>query len=49
MRLSIVHLVVQAGWTVILVRRKLIFLGDLDNIQFQPILQDITDDTVVPC
>ena len=36
------------GWTVIPLRRKLLFMGDLDNIQFLPILQDIADDTVVP-
>ena len=36
------------GWTFIPVRRKLLFLGDLDGTQFQPILRDITDDTVVP-
>ena len=36
------------GWTVTPVRRKLFFMGDLDDIQFQPILQDIADDTVVP-
>ena len=36
------------GWTVRLVGRKLLFMGDLDDIQFQPILQDIPDDTVVP-
>ena len=35
------------GWTVILLRRKLLFMGDLDDIQFLPILQDIADDTVV--
>ena len=26
------------GWSVIPVRHKLIFMGDLDDIQFQPIL-----------
>ena len=26
------------GWTVIPVRRKLLFMGNLDHIQFQPIL-----------
>ena len=36
------------GWTVIPVRRKLLFMGDLDDIQFQSILQDIAYDTVVP-
>ena len=36
------------GWTVIPVRRKLFFMGDLDDIQFQSILQDIAYDTVVP-
>ena len=36
------------GWTVSSVRRKLLFMGDLDDTQFQPILQDIADDTVVP-
>ena len=36
------------GRTVIPVRHKLPFMGDLDYIQFQPILQDIADDTVVP-
>ena len=36
------------GWTVIPVRRKLLSMGDLDDIQFQPNLQDIADDTVVP-
>ena len=35
-------------WTVIPVRQKFPFLGDLDDSQFQPILQDIADDTVVP-
>ena len=35
------------GWTVIPLRRKLLFMGDLDDIQFLPILQDIADDTVV--
>ena len=29
-------------------RHKLLFRGDLDDIQFQPILQNIADDTVVP-
>ena len=29
-------------------RRKLLFMGDLDDIKFQPVLQDIVDDTVVP-
>ena len=29
-------------------RRKLLFMGDLDGIQFQPILQDIADSTVLP-
>ena len=29
-------------------RRKLLFMRDLDDTQFQPILQDIADDTVVP-
>ena len=28
-------------------RRKLLFMGDLDDIKFQPILQDVADDTVV--
>ena len=36
------------GWTVIPVRCKLLFMGDLDDIQFQPISQDIADDTVAP-
>ena len=36
------------GWTAIPVRRKLLFIGDLDDIQFQPIVRDIADDTVVP-
>ena len=36
------------GWTVIPVRGKLLFMGDLDDIQFQSILQDIAYDTVVP-
>ena len=36
------------GWTVIPVRRKLLFMGDLDGTRFQPILRDIADDTVVP-
>ena len=36
------------GWTVIPVRRKLVSMGDLDDIQFQPILEDIADATVVP-
>ena len=27
--------------------RRVIFMGDLDDIQFQPILRDIADDTVV--
>ena len=36
------------GWTVSLMRRKLLFMGDLDDIQFQPIIQDIAGDTVVP-
>ena len=31
-------------WTVISVRGKLLFIGELDDIQFQPILQDIADD-----
>ena len=35
------------GWTVIPVRRKLLFLGDLDDIQFQTIMQDIADNIVV--
>ena len=35
--------------TAIPVLHKLIFMGDLeDDIQFQPILQDIADYTVVP-
>ena len=38
----------NTGWTVIPVRRKLLSMGDLDDIQFQPNLQDIADDTVVP-
>ena len=29
-------------------RHKLLFRGDLDDIKFQPILQNIADDTVVP-
>ena len=36
------------GWTVIPVCRKLLFMGDLNDIQFQPILQDIADYTVAP-
>ena len=36
------------GWTVSPVHHKLRFMGDLDDTQFQPILQDIADDTVVP-
>ena len=36
------------GWTVSPVHHKLRFMGDLDDIQFQPIEQDIADDTVVP-
>ena len=36
------------GWTVIPVHRKLLFMGDLYDTQFQPILQDIDDDTLVP-
>ena len=36
------------GWTVIPVHCKLLFMGDLDDIQFQPILQEIDDDAVVP-
>ena len=35
------------GWTVIPMRCKLLFMGDLDDIQFQPILRDTADDTVV--
>ena len=35
------------GWTASPVRRKLLFMGDLDDIKFQPILQDVADDTVV--
>ena len=35
------------GWIVSPVRRKLLFMGDLDDTQFKPILQDIADDTVV--
>ena len=30
------------------VRRKSLFMGDLDDINIQPILQDIDGDTVVP-
>ena len=36
------------GWIVIPLRRKLLFMRDLDDIQFQPILQNIADDTVLP-
>ena len=36
------------GWTDIPMHRKLLFMGDLDDIQFQPNLRDIADDTVVP-
>ena len=36
------------GWNVSLVGCKLLFMGDLDDTQFQPILQDTADDTVVP-
>ena len=36
------------GWTVIPVCRKLIFMGNLDDIQFQPVLLAIGDNTVVP-
>ena len=36
------------GWTVIPVRRKLLFIGELDDIKFQSISQDIPDDTVIP-
>ena len=36
------------GWIFIPVRRKLLFMRDLDDIQFQPILQNIADDTVLP-
>ena len=36
------------AWTVSFVRRKLLFMGDLDDIQFQPVLQDISDNEVVP-
>ena len=36
------------GQTVSPVCRKLLFMGDLDDIQFQPILQDVAGDTVVP-
>ena len=35
------------GWIGSPMRRKLLFMGDLDDIQFQPILQDIAGDTVV--
>ena len=35
-------------WTVIPISTKLLFIGDLDDIRFQPILQDIADDTMVP-
>ena len=28
--------------------RQLLFMGDFNDIQFQPILQDIAGDTVVP-
>ena len=38
----------NTGWTVIPLRCKLLFMGDLDDIKLQPILQDIADDTVVP-
>ena len=37
----------NTGWTVSPVRCKLLIMEDLDDIQFQPILQDIADDTVV--
>ena len=36
------------GWTVSPIHRKLLLMGDLDDIQFQPILEDIADDTAVP-
>ena len=35
------------GWTVSSVRHKLLFMGDLDDTQLQPILQDIADNAVV--
>ena len=38
----------NTGLTVSPMCRKLLFMGDLDDIQWQPILQDIADDTVVP-
>ena len=38
----------KPGWTFISVRCKLLFMGDLDDIQFQPILRDIADDAAVP-
>ena len=36
------------GWTIIPVRRKLLFMGELDDIKFQSISQDIADDAVIP-
>ena len=36
------------GWTVIPVRPKLPFMGNLDDIQFQSVIPDITDGTVLP-
>ena len=36
------------GWTVSPMHRKLLLMGDLDDIEFQPILEVIADDTVVP-
>ena len=35
------------GWALVHVRRKLLFMGDLDDIPFQLILQGIANDTVV--
>ena len=36
------------GWTISPKRRKLLFMANFNDIQFQTILQDIADDTVVP-
>ena len=38
----------NTGLTASPVFHKLLFMGDLDDIQFQPILQDIAGDTVIP-
>ena len=37
----------NTGWTISPACCKLLIMGNLDDIQFQPILQDIADDTVV--